>query len=95
MPRFTPLATVLINHTAHFLKDFRNFVDFIQHDQFVAVLAKVIPGVAQLDAVTLGFQIQIDGRPGFGDLVGKGRLANLPRANDGDSRKTVRSSVTS
>jgi len=53
------------------------------------MLTQVISRVAQLDTVALGFQIQIDGRPGFSDLMGKGRLANLARANDGNSRKTA------
>ena len=89
MRRSVATLTVFIDQPAQALKQIRQPVDFVQYDQPVAVLLKIVFRIGELGAILFRFQIEINCLAGLGDLLGQSCFADLSWAEDGDSRDVI------
>jgi len=59
-------------------------VDLVENDELVDVSIQEEHRLGELVPVRRGLEVQVDGRPSLGDLVGEGGLADLARPDEGD-----------
>ena len=59
-------------------------MDLVENDELVDLSVQEEHRVRELVPVRRGFEIQIDGGPSLGDVVGEGGLADLARTNESD-----------
>jgi len=79
-----------VDHAAHYLKEFRYPLDFLQNHEPVRLNAEIEFRLGQFRTIRGGLQIQIDRRLLPRDFHRQGCLADLPRSEQSHRRMSAK-----